>query len=69
MSSVDHSAVQWRKSSRSTGQGGNCVEVAGLTGRIAVRDSKNPNGPILAFDTPAFATFLRMIKATSEDRS
>ncbi|MGH3387662.1 MAG: DUF397 domain-containing protein [Actinomadura sp.] len=37
--------VQWRKNSRSTGQGGDCVEVAGLRGRIAVRDSKNPTGP------------------------
>ncbi|NVI86475.1 DUF397 domain-containing protein, partial [Actinomadura sp. BRA 177] len=39
--------IQWRKSSRSGGQGGDCVEVAALTPAIAVRDSKNPTGPHL----------------------
>jgi hypothetical protein len=39
---------QWRKSIRSTG-GDSCVEVA-LIGGGAVRDSKNPTGPILAVD-------------------
>ncbi|MGW0772798.1 DUF397 domain-containing protein [Streptomyces sp. NPDC002835] len=37
----------WRKSSYSGGgsSGGDCVEVAGLTGRAAVRDSKNAPAP------------------------
>ena len=44
--------ADWRKSSRS-GNSGNCVEVADLhDGRRAVRDSKNPTGPVLIF-TPA----------------
>jgi len=51
----DLSSAVWRKSTRSN-NGGNCVEVATnlLTeyGKIFVRDSKNPNGPVLAF-TPA----------------
>ncbi len=43
---------QWHKSTRS-GTQGNCVEVAYLSGdRIGVRDSKNPDGPVLTF-TPA----------------
>ncbi|MEV7971082.1 DUF397 domain-containing protein [Sphaerisporangium sp. NPDC088356] len=43
------SQLKWYKSSYSGGNGGSCVEVAGLAGdRIAVRDSKNPSGPILA---------------------
>jgi hypothetical protein len=43
---------RWRKSSYSGNGGGNCVEVALVAGGIAVRDSKNPDGPRLIF-TPA----------------
>ena len=39
--------ARWRKSSRSSGQGGECVELAYLG---AVRDSKNPGGPVLRVD-------------------
>jgi len=42
--------VIWRKSSYSGSNGGNCVEVAdNLPGIVAVRDSKDPNGPALMF--------------------
>ena len=37
----------WRKSSYSGGSTGNCVEVAEANGGIAIRDSKNPAGPVL----------------------
>ncbi|MGH3685448.1 MAG: DUF397 domain-containing protein [Pseudonocardiaceae bacterium] len=47
----------WCKSSRSH-NGGNCVEVAGLTaGARAVRDSKNPNGPALIVTAGAWSAF------------
>jgi hypothetical protein len=36
----------WRKSSYSSSNGGNCVEIAPHLG--ALRDSKNPAGPVLA---------------------
>ena len=49
---------QWRKSSYSSDQGGNCVEVAGLAAAVAVRDSKVPAGPVLALAPAAFAAFL-----------
>jgi hypothetical protein len=50
---MDLSHADWRKSSYSGTNGGNCVEVArNLPGVVAVRDSKNPGGPALAF-TPA----------------
>jgi hypothetical protein len=48
---------RWRKSSRSTG-GSECVEVA-FTGNGAVRDSKNPTGPILAVDLPGLLTAIK----------
>jgi hypothetical protein len=37
--------MSWRKSSFSGGNGGDCVEVASTLG--ALRDSKNPAGPVL----------------------
>jgi hypothetical protein len=49
---VDLIGVKWRKSSYTTSNGGNCVEVAGAPGVIAVRDSKDPDGPVLLV-TPA----------------
>lgn len=50
---ADLAGAQWRKASYSGGSGGNCVEVAtNLPGLIAVRDSKNPDGPALVL-TPA----------------
>ena len=43
-------AEVWRKSSYSGGNGGDCVEVARtLPAAIAVRDSKDPEGPKLVF--------------------
>jgi hypothetical protein len=55
--------VQWRKSSHSTGTGGNCVEVAQRRpGAVAVRDSKDRGGPELAFSDRAWSQFVRRIK-------
>jgi hypothetical protein len=51
--------VSWRKSSHSGDTGGECVEVAALpTGGIAVRDSKNPDGPHLTLSRHAFRSLL-----------
>jgi hypothetical protein len=49
MTTLDLSGAVWRKSSRSGDNGGQCVEVAHVTGGAAIRDSKNPTGPILLF--------------------
>ncbi|MGW4868232.1 DUF397 domain-containing protein [Streptomyces chartreusis] len=51
-------AIQWRKSSYSGDQGGNCVEIAEATASVAIRDSKNTAGPILAFEPTVFTAFL-----------
>jgi hypothetical protein len=51
----------WRKSSYSTGNNGNCVELAVSLRTTGVRDSKNSAGPILTFDHPVWVAFLRTL--------
>lgn len=49
--------ARWRKSTRSTS--GDCVEVAdNLPGRVLVRDSKQPAGPVLTFAPVAWRSFV-----------
>ncbi|MGS2645601.1 DUF397 domain-containing protein [Streptosporangium sp. G12] len=61
---MDLTDARWFKSSRSGGNGGDCVEVAtNLPGIVAVRDSKNPDGPALAFTPQAWADFITSVKA------
>ncbi|WP_245647176.1 DUF397 domain-containing protein [Microtetraspora niveoalba] len=60
---VDLSTAAWKKSSRSGSSGGNCVEVASnLPGVIAVRDSKNPDGPKLLFTPAEWRAFIGGVK-------
>ncbi|AUA10216.1 DUF397 domain-containing protein [Streptomyces sp. SID8382] len=60
----DVSAAVWRKSSYSNGDGGECVEVAdNLPGLVAVRDSKNPDGPAIPFPTKSWVAFIASLKA------
>ncbi|GLW96992.1 DUF397 domain-containing protein [Microtetraspora sp. NBRC 16547] len=60
---MDLSAAVWRKSSRSGGNGGQCVEVASnLPGVIAVRDSKDPDGPRLLFTPAEWRAFVDGVK-------
>jgi hypothetical protein len=42
--------LRWRKSSYTSPEGNDCVEVAPVDGLIVVRDSKDPYGPRLVFD-------------------
>ncbi|MCM4078289.1 DUF397 domain-containing protein [Paractinoplanes hotanensis] len=55
MSDVSERLV-WRKSSGSLN--GDCVEVAPLPDGVAVRDSKNPDGPMLAFTHSEWRAFI-----------
>lgn len=57
------SDARWRKSTRSGTNGGECVEVAdNLPGVVAVRDSKDPTGPALAFEPAAWRAFVGLAK-------
>lgn len=55
--SIDLSRAVWRKSTKS-GNNGQCVEVADLGDHYALRDSKNPDGPVLLFTAFEWECFL-----------
>jgi hypothetical protein len=62
-----NSAV-WRKSTRSGSNGGDCVEIAdNLPAVVVVRDSKDPDGPVLTFDRDQWRAFIRATRAGEFD--
>lgn len=63
MEGIDHG---WRTSSYSGNGGAECVEVATRPGGVAVRDSKNPNGPILTVSTDEWAALTARLRATRD---
>ena len=64
----DQIEPRWRKASYSGNGGGSCVEVARNLPRIvAVRDSKDPDGPMLAVETAGWRTFIADVKAGRHD--
>ena len=61
MDGSDLSGARWQKGTRSSANG-ECVEVArNLPGIVAVRDSKNPHGPVLIITRDAWASFTARI--------
>jgi uncharacterized protein DUF397 len=56
-------ASEWRKSSYTTSNGGNCVEVAGQESRVLVRDTKDRTGPMLRFAPDSWRRFAERVKA------
>ncbi|MGI5169301.1 DUF397 domain-containing protein [Spirillospora sp. CA-253888] len=63
------SSVRWRKSSYSTQDGTDCVEVAAesLGKAVMARDSKDPAGPMLSLSQDAWASFLVQTKQGVHD--
>jgi hypothetical protein len=65
---MDLTGVIWRKSKRSNGSGGDCVEVADLPGgTCAVRDSKQPTGPVLSVTAAEWVAFTAGVRADEFD--
>jgi hypothetical protein len=62
---MDVTGSAWRMSSYSGSNGGACVEVGTVGLAVAIRDSKHPNGPQLAFAAETWKTFTDQMKATA----
>ncbi|MEV5568537.1 DUF397 domain-containing protein [Spirillospora sp. NPDC052269] len=62
----------WRKS-RHSGDGGpgggDCIEVAGVDGAGFVRDSKDPNGPVIGVSPDAWAQLVSRIRRGETERA
>jgi hypothetical protein len=67
MTVQDRSRAVWRRSSYSSSTGGNCVEVARVDAARLVRDSKNPHGATLTFDTRVWKALVTQIKSGQAD--
>jgi Domain of unknown function (DUF397) len=63
---LEFQATAWRKSRRSQSQS-QCVEIAAVPERRAVRDSKNPHGPALVVTTSELGALLAAIKTGRHD--
>lgn len=57
--------AQWRKSTRSGGASGNCVEVRQVPTAVEVRDSKDVAGPTIAFTPEAWLAFVKSVREGS----
>ncbi|MFG1649968.1 DUF397 domain-containing protein [Micromonospora sp. NPDC049275] len=56
---MDLTGARWRKSTKSGGNGGDCVEVAdNLPGVVLVRDTKDRDGATLTFSPQAWRSFV-----------
>jgi hypothetical protein len=62
MDTTHPSRTRWRKPARS-GSNGNCVEIAATATAIAVRDSRDPHGPRIAFTPDRWRAFTAAIRA------
>jgi hypothetical protein len=63
MTEPELSAAAWIKSTYSDANGGNCIEIApGFPETVPVRDSKNPDGPVLLVTRSAWSAFLSGVR-------
>lgn len=67
LSETERAGLVWLKAQYS-GHNGQCVEIASAADKIAVRDSKDPNGPILVYTVAEFKAFLHGARNGEFDR-
>jgi len=60
VTAFDRNELTWRKSVYSAQ--GNCVEVARAEQLVYMRDSKDPDGPVLTFSVEVFRNFIGTLK-------
>jgi hypothetical protein len=64
---MDNSHLTWRKSTHSGGNGGDCIEVSPTSKPfIAIRDSKDPNGPKLLISSPMWQMFAQRVRTAKQ---
>jgi hypothetical protein len=54
--------MDWRKSTYSGSDGGNCVETGSANGAVMVRDTTDRDGGTLAFGVDAWRAFLGTLR-------
>jgi hypothetical protein len=62
---MDVTGIAWRKSSYSGSNGGACVEIGTVGPAVALRDSKHPDGPLLAFAAGTWKAFAEQVKESA----
>lgn len=67
LSDVERSNLTWLKAQSST-INGQCVEIASIADKVAMRDSKDPDGPILVYTSAEFSAFLEGARNGEFDR-
>jgi hypothetical protein len=66
VSSSSSGAVRWRKATASNATG-SCVELGAFDGGIAMRNSRDPNGPALLYTRDEIAAFIHGVKSGEFD--
>jgi hypothetical protein len=67
LSDIEREGLTWVKAQYS-GSNGQCVEIASVVDKIAIRDSKDPDGPILVYTPGEFKAFLHGAQNGEFDR-
>jgi hypothetical protein len=67
LSDTERADLTWVKAQYS-GSNGQCIEIASAAGKVAMRDSKDPEGPILVYTPGEFKAFLHGAQNGEFDR-